>query len=97
MTEIKKLLELCGFISLKIVRNQNRIALSLANVGRSGGSTTCWLHQVPDNVKKFVLADYNIIFEEKIPIISPQKNDEYFLKHMINISQIHDEHILIHY
>ena len=64
MTEIKKLLELRGFIPLKITRNQNRVALSLADIGRSRGSTACWLHRVPDNVQNFVLADCNTISEE---------------------------------
>ena len=43
MLEIKKLLELHGFISQKIEGHQNRVAHSLANIGRSGDSTACQL------------------------------------------------------
>lgn len=53
-----------NIIPLKVTHNQNRFALSLANVGRSGGSTGCWLHQAPDCAKSFVLADCNTISKE---------------------------------
>ena len=42
IVEIKKLLNLRGFVPLKIERNQNRIAHCLAYIGRSGDSTPCW-------------------------------------------------------
>jgi hypothetical protein len=64
MIEIKKLLELPGFIPQKIDRHQNRVAHSLANIGRSGGSTACWLRRVPDSITLLVLADCNSISEE---------------------------------
>ncbi|KAF7055620.1 hypothetical protein CFC21_063131 [Triticum aestivum] len=64
MLEIKKTLESRGFIPLKIERHQNRVAHSLASIGRSGGSTTCWLRRVPDSVAHVVLADCNSVSEE---------------------------------
>ena len=64
MMEIKKLLQLRGFVPLLIDDNQNSVARSLANVGRIGGSTTCWLHQVPDSTIQLVLAGCNAISKE---------------------------------
>ncbi|KAM3299557.1 hypothetical protein ACQJBY_040849 [Aegilops geniculata] len=64
MLEIKKTLELRGFIPLKIERHQNRVAHSLASIGRSGGSTACWLRRVPDSVAHVVLANCNSVSEE---------------------------------
>ena len=62
MLEIKKLLELHGFIPRKIERHQNRVAHSLANIG--SGSTACWLRRVPESVDEDVLADCNSITEK---------------------------------
>ena len=64
MMEIKKFLQLRGFVPLLIDDNQNSVARSLANVGRTGGSTACWLHQVPDSIKQLVIADCNAISKE---------------------------------
>jgi hypothetical protein len=38
------------------LREQNS-ANCMANKGRSGGSTTCWLHQIPDCISRLVLAN----------------------------------------
>lgn len=62
--EIKKVLELRGFIPVKIEHHQNRVAQSPPNLGRSEGSTACWLPRIPHSVNEFVLADCNTIFEE---------------------------------
>lgn len=64
MMEIKKLLEPRGFIPQKLERHQNSVAHSLANIGRSGGSTACCLRRVPDSISNLVLADCNTIIEE---------------------------------
>ena len=64
MLEIKKTLESCGFIPLKIEHHQNRVAHSLASIGRSGGSSACWLRRVPDSVAHVVLAECNFVSEE---------------------------------
>ncbi|KAM3331266.1 hypothetical protein ACQJBY_027342 [Aegilops geniculata] len=64
MLEIKKTLDSRGFIPLKIERHQNRVAHSLGSIGRSGGSTACWLRRVPDIVTHDVLADCNSVSEE---------------------------------
>ena len=45
--EIKKVMESSEFVPTKIVRSQNRVAVCLANYGRTEGSTACWLHQGP--------------------------------------------------
>ena len=57
--EIKRILD--RFIPQKIDRHQNSVARCLANIDRSGGSTACWLHRVPDSVSSFVLAYCNTI------------------------------------
>ena len=54
MLEIKKLLELRWFIRQKIEHRQNRVAHSLANIDRFGGSTPCWLRHVPESVAEDV-------------------------------------------
>ena len=59
--EMKRLLEQREFIPQKLDRHQNSVAHCLANIGRSGGCTACWLHRVPDSVSSFVLADCNTI------------------------------------
>ncbi|XP_020162306.1 uncharacterized protein [Aegilops tauschii subsp. strangulata] len=61
--EIKRLLEPRGFIPQKLERHQN-VAHSLANIGRSGGSTAWWLRHVPVSISNLVLADCNTITEE---------------------------------
>lgn len=62
--EVKRLMSLRDFSLMKIVREQNRVANCLANKGRSGGSTTCWLHQIPDCISRLVLAECNPVLEE---------------------------------
>ena len=43
MSEIKHHLTLPEFTPMKLARDQNRIADNLANIGRFGGNTACWL------------------------------------------------------
>ena len=52
MSEIKHHLTLLKFITpVKLVRDQNRIADNLANIGCFGGNTACWLASPTTNLK----------------------------------------------
>jgi hypothetical protein len=62
--EIKHLLNIRDNVLMKIERDQNRIAHCLANIGRTGGSTNCWVRHIPVCISELVLADCNPIIEE---------------------------------
>jgi hypothetical protein len=57
--EVKRLISLREVKLTKITRDQNRVAHSLANLGRTGGSTVCLVHQYPDDIAQLLLADCN--------------------------------------
>uniref|UniRef100_A0ACD5VPB5 Uncharacterized protein n=1 Tax=Avena sativa TaxID=4498 RepID=A0ACD5VPB5_AVESA len=62
--EVKRLINLRDVILVKLKRDQNRVAHSLANLGRIGGSTACWVHHSPDCITELMLADCNPMIEE---------------------------------
>lgn len=57
--EIKFLLSDRVFIPVKVSRDQNRAADCLANFGRCGDSTSCWLGQASSCVSDLVAEDCN--------------------------------------
>uniref|UniRef100_A0A8I6Y9J3 RNase H type-1 domain-containing protein n=1 Tax=Hordeum vulgare subsp. vulgare TaxID=112509 RepID=A0A8I6Y9J3_HORVV len=59
--EIKFLLSDRVFVSVQNSRDQNRVADCLANFGRCGDSTSCWLGQAPPCVSDLVAEDYNSV------------------------------------
>ncbi|KAE8803399.1 hypothetical protein D1007_20754 [Hordeum vulgare] len=59
--EIKFLLTDRVFVRVKISCDQNRVADCLANYGRCGDSTTCWLGQSPPCANDLVVEDCNSI------------------------------------
>jgi ribonuclease HI len=61
--EVKRLISLREASCVKITRDQNRVAHSLANLGRTGGSTDCWVRHTPDTISHLVLADCNSVVE----------------------------------
>ncbi|KAE8795856.1 protein transport protein sec24 [Hordeum vulgare] len=62
--EIKFLLSDRIFIPVKVSRAQNRVADCLANFGRSGDSTACWLGRSPPIASDLVDEDCNSIMLE---------------------------------
>jgi hypothetical protein len=63
LEEVKRLISLREASCVKITRDQNRVAHSLANLGRTGGSTDCWVRHTPDTISHLVLADCNSVVE----------------------------------
>ena len=62
--EVKHLMELRDNVLVKIERDQNRVSHCLANIGRTGGSTNCWVRQIPACIAELLLADCNPDLEE---------------------------------
>jgi hypothetical protein len=62
--EVKHLISLHEVKLIKITQDQNRVAHSLANLGRTGGGTACLVHQFPDVIAQLLLADCNPMFME---------------------------------
>lgn len=62
--EIKFLLSDRVFVPVKISRDQNRVADCLANFGRCGDSTACWLGQAPPCASDLVAEDCNSVILE---------------------------------
>jgi hypothetical protein len=48
--EVKRLISLREVKLTKITRDQNRVAHSLANLGRTKESMVCLVHQYPDDI-----------------------------------------------
>ncbi|KAI5010323.1 hypothetical protein ZWY2020_012460 [Hordeum vulgare] len=61
VSEIRRYLMERVVIPFKISREQNRVAHCLANYGRCGDSTACWLGQPPPYITKLVAEDCNSI------------------------------------
>ena len=61
LAEIKGLLENRVFVRVKVSRDQNKVAHCLANYGRSGDSTACWLNQSPPFISELVAKDCNSV------------------------------------
>jgi hypothetical protein len=61
--EVKRLINLREFILVKLDRDQTRVAYSLANLGRGGDCTPCWVRSAPECVSQLLLADCNSISE----------------------------------
>ena len=61
VSEIKSFLNDRVVIPVKILREQNRVAHCLANFGRCGDSTACWLGHPPPCISKLVAEDCNSI------------------------------------
>jgi hypothetical protein len=61
--EVKRLMNLREIILVKLDRDQNRVAHSLANLGRGGDCTACWVRFAPECVSQLLLADCNSILE----------------------------------
>jgi hypothetical protein len=61
--EVKRLMNLQEIILVKLDRDQNRVAHSLANLGRGGDCTACWVRSAPECVSQLLLADCNSILE----------------------------------
>ena len=61
LAEIKGLLENRVFVRVKVSRDQNKVAHCLANYGRSGDSTVCWLNQSPPFISELVAKDCNSV------------------------------------
>ncbi|KAE8796376.1 protein transport protein sec24 [Hordeum vulgare] len=62
--EIKFLLSDRVFILVKVSREQNRVADCLANYGRCGDSTACWLGHPPPFASDLVAEDCNSVIKE---------------------------------
>ncbi|KAE8793280.1 autophagy-related protein 7 [Hordeum vulgare] len=62
--EIKLLLSDRVFISVKVSREQNRVADCLANYGRCGDSAACWLGHPPPFASDLVAKDCNSVIME---------------------------------
>ena len=62
--DIKSFLNDRVVIPVKVLREQNRVVHYLANFGRVGDSTTCWLGQPPPCVSDLVAEDYNSVILE---------------------------------
>ncbi|XBI03314.1 hypothetical protein VPH35_131747 [Triticum aestivum] len=61
VSEFKRYLNDRVVIHVEILREQNRVAHCLANFGRSGDSTSCWLDHSPLCISKLVAEDCNSI------------------------------------
>ncbi|KAI4996654.1 hypothetical protein ZWY2020_051574 [Hordeum vulgare] len=61
VSEIKNYMSNGVVIPVKILREQNRVAHCLANFGRYGDSTACWLGRPPPCVSSLVAEDCNTI------------------------------------
>ncbi|XBJ12984.1 hypothetical protein VPH35_017406 [Triticum aestivum] len=64
VSEIKSYLSDRVVIPVKIIREQNRVAHCLANFGRCGDSTACWLGHPPPFIINLVTEDCNSIILE---------------------------------
>ncbi|KAE8804456.1 autophagy-related protein 7 [Hordeum vulgare] len=62
--KIKFLLSDRVFVPVKVSRDQNRVADCLANYGRCGDSTTCWLGHSPPCASDLVAEDCNCVILE---------------------------------
>ncbi|KAE8809617.1 retrotransposon unclassified [Hordeum vulgare] len=62
--EIKFLLSDRVFVPVKVSREQNRVADCLANYGRCGDSTACWLGHPPPFASDLVAKDCNSVIME---------------------------------
>ena len=61
VSQFKRYLNDRVVIHVKILREQNRVAHCLANFGRCGDSTACWLDHPPPCISKLVVEDCNSI------------------------------------
>ena len=64
VSEIKSYLSDRVVIPVKILHEQNRVAHCLANFGRCGDSTACWLGQPPPCISNLVAEDCKSIIVE---------------------------------
>ncbi|KAI4989313.1 hypothetical protein ZWY2020_036630 [Hordeum vulgare] len=62
--KIKFLLSDRVFVPVKVSRDQNRVADCLANYGRCGDSTACWLGHAPPCANDLVAEDCNCVILE---------------------------------
>ncbi|KAI4989289.1 hypothetical protein ZWY2020_036606 [Hordeum vulgare] len=64
VADIREYMNIRAFVPVKISREQNRVAHCLANFGRCGDSTACWLGRPPPCIRSLVADDCNSITME---------------------------------
>ncbi|KAE8787456.1 retrotransposon unclassified [Hordeum vulgare] len=64
VSDIREYMNIRAIVPVKILREQNRVAHCLANFGRCGDSTACWLGRPPPCIRSLVAEDCNSITME---------------------------------